>query len=249
MLAAVVALVATSTVGCVGGGDESPSGRTSVVVLAASSLARVVPALGEAFAATEPGYALQARYGGSAALVRQVADGAPADLLVTADRVVMERVAANVEAPALIARNRLEIAVPVGNPGAIRGLADLGRGGLRVVVCAPEVPCGRLAAIVLDRASVHLRPASLEQDVRAVAAKVTLGEADAGIVYATDVRARRSDLQGVAIDGADDPEVQAEYVGAVVRTAENRGGARAFLAFLRSTEGQRILERHGFDLP
>lgn len=243
---AVAAVAVAGLAAC--GADGDGTGDGTLTVLAASSLAPVMGDLGDAFAARHPGVALRPRYGGSPALARQVVDGAPADLLITADRASMDQASGAVGPPVLIARNRLAIAVPAGNPAGITGLADLARGGLRVVVCAPEVPCGRLAAALLGRAGVTVRPASLEQDVRAVVAKVSLGEADAGIVYATDARPGRRGVERVPIAEAAASDLQAVYLAAVVG---DRGGgpARDLLAFLQSAEARRIFERHGFARP
>ena len=245
-VAGAAAAAVAGLAGCGADGDSTADG--SLTVLAASSLAPVMGDLGDAFAARHPGVALRPRYGGSPALARQVVDGAPADLLITADRASMDQAAAAVGPPVLIARNRLAIAVPAGNPGGITGLADLAGGGLRVVVCAPEVPCGRLAAALLGRAGVTLRPASLEQDVRAVLAKVSLGEADAGIVYATDARPGSRGVERVPIAEAAAADLQAVYLAAVVRDGGG-GPARDLLAFLQSAEARRIFERHGFARP
>ena len=225
------------------------AGSESLTVLAASSLAAVMPELSEAFAAREPGIAVRPRYGGSTALALQLLDGAPADVLITADRASMDEAAAAVDRAEVVARNQLAIAVPPDNPAGVSGVADLGRAGRRVVVCAPQVPCGRLAAALLDRVGVRLRPVSLEQDVRAVAAKVSLGEADAGIVYATDAHAGGRGIDVVKIAEASDPDLQAVYVAAAVRDSERRERARAFVAFLRSSEAQQILTSHGFARP
>lgn len=245
-LAAVVTVLAAST-SC--GREGSGAAERSVTVLAASSLAAVMPDLIDAFAARRPGFAVRARFGGSTSLARQVVDGAPADVLITADRTSMEHAGAAVERSELFARNRLAVAVRAGNPAGITGLVDLARGNLRVVVCAPQVPCGRLAAALLERAGLQLRPASLEQDVRAVVAKVSLGEADAGIVYATDVQPGTRGVEGVEIDEAGAPDLHAVYLAAVVASSGRRDGARAFLTFLQSAEARRILAGHGFARP
>jgi molybdate transport system substrate-binding protein len=150
------------------------------------------------------------------------------------------------ESPIVFARNNLEIVVGKGNPKHITSLADLGRSGLVVVLCAPAVPCGRYAAQALQKAGVSVRPASQEADVKAVLSKVALGEADAGIVYITDVKAAGTAVEGVAIPAA--VNVVAEYPIVILKDSQNRALARAFISYVL-TDGRRILARYGFTSP
>jgi molybdate transport system substrate-binding protein len=142
----------------------------------------------------------------------------------------------------VIARNRLAILVEKGNPKAVDGLPDLSKPDIVTVLCAPEVPCGRFGAAALAAAGVTAKPASLEENVKAVVSKVVLGEADAGIVYATDVQAAGTQADGIAIDGA--PE--AVYPIAVTTAATNRDAAEAWIALVRSKEGRAVLAARGF---
>ena len=241
--AIAAALLATVLVGC-GGDDGSDS---TVRVLAAASLTEAFTELAERFE-EESGIEVSLSFGGSAALVEQVNQGAPADVLVTADEPNMAKVddAGDVT---IIARNRLSILVEPGNPKAITELADLARDDVVTVLCAPSVPCGRFATRALEKAGVEVDPASVEESVKGVAAKVTLGEADAGIVYVTDVRAVADDAEGVAIDIADDPALEAVYPMAVLDDATNADAARAWVDFVAGEAGQKILAAHGFLTP
>ena len=218
-------------------------------MLAAASLTESFTALGRTFEAAHPGVEVTFNFAGSSALVRQLDEGAPGDVLATADQPTMQRAvdAGAVAEPVVFARNRLEIIVARGNPKAIRDLAGLARPGLVVVLCAPQVPCGTLAAEALQRSGVEVRPASLEENVKAVVARVTLGEADAGIVYATDVRAAGPAAEGVAVP--DDANVVADYPVAVATRAANPTAARAWIDLLLSAEGRRTLADFGFLAP
>jgi len=211
------------------------TGGTGVTVAAAASLTEAFEALGGAtFSFT-----------GSQQLAAQVEARAPVDVVATADVDAMERLvgAGLVEAPATFARNRLAIAVATGNPARIGGLADLGRPGLKVVLADPAVPAGRYTRLALDRAGVVVRPVSLELDVKAVARTVAVGEADAGIVYVTDVpAAARVDIPAGA-------NVVATYPVAVVRATGDRAGAQAFVDRLLGPAGRSALAAHGFELP
>ncbi len=208
---------------------------TGVTVAAAASLTDAFEALGGATFS----------FAGSQQLAAQVEARAPVDVVATADVDAMDRLvrAGLVEAPATFARNRLAIAVATGNPSRIGGLADLGRAGLKVVLADPAVPAGRYARLVLDRAGVVVRPVSLELDVKAVARTVAAGEADAGIVYVTDVPA------AARVDIPDAANVVATYPVAVVRATGDRAGAQAFVDRLLGPAGRSALAAQGFELP
>ncbi len=230
-----------------GAGDPSGSLR----VLAAASLTEVFTELGRRFEAAYPQVNVTFNFAASSALAEQINAGAPIDVFVAADEASMSKVTdeGNAGDPKLIARNRLAILVEKGNPKAIAGLADLGGPGVVLVLCAPQVPCGRLAAAALAKAGVNLRPASLEDNVKAVVAKVVLGEADAGIVYMTDIKAAADTAQGIEITIAGDPDLEAVYPMAVTKGASNRRAADAWFTFVLSREGQETLQRYGFLSP
>lgn len=242
MLAALLVLVT----GCASDGAED-----SVTVLAAASLTTVFGELGQAFEAAHPSVGITFSFGASSTLAAQVRAGAPADALATADPSTMAGVAAAglVAPPRTFARNRLAIVVRPGNPEGVSSLADLARPGLTVVLCAPEVPCGRLARDVLERSGVEVEPRSLEADVRAVVTRVVLGEADAGIVYATDVAAAMAGGRAAGVPIPSPPNVETSYPIAVVGAGRNPEGGRAFVEFVLSPPGQAVLARAGFAAP
>lgn len=247
-LALVVLLVAAAAAAGAACGRGDGDGRR-LTVLAASSLTEVFDTIGRRFEAAHPGASVRFSFSASSALAAQVRDGAPADVIATADRPTVDDLAdAGLTARASVfARNRLAILVAAGNPHGIRTLADLARPGLVVVLCAEQVPCGSLAARTLRRAGVDVRARSLEPDVKAVVSRVVLGEADAGLVYSTDVRAAAARADGVALAPQD--EVATAYAAAPVVAGADAGLARAFVAFLRSAPARDALLAAGFEAP
>jgi molybdate transport system substrate-binding protein len=235
---------------CTGPAPAADGVGGEVVVLAAASLTDAFTALGERFEAAHPGAAVVLSFAGSQSLATQIIQGVPADVVASADVAQVQRVAAAGLVrgrTATFATNRLAIAVEAGNPRGVSGLADLADPGLVLVLAAPEVPAGRLAARALAAAGVEVTPASLEVDVRAVLAKVELGEADAGIVYASDLVTAGPSVEGVDVPEAAD--VRASYPIAVLAEAPNPAGAAAFVALVLSAEGQAVLAQHGFGRP
>jgi molybdate transport system substrate-binding protein len=234
-------------IGC--GNDGSGAGG-EITVFAAASLTDSFDALGTAFAASNPGAEVTFNFGASSDLVTQITEGARADVFAAADLASMARLvdgADQAAEPTVFATNAAEIVVAPGNPRGITGVADLADPGLIAVACAPAVPCGRYTLQVLDNAGVSVEFKSLEENVRAVVSKVTLGEADAGIVYSTDVLAAGDDADGVAIPS--DINVTAEYPIVVTERSAESEAALAFVDFVLSEEGQAILESFGFGPP
>jgi molybdate transport system substrate-binding protein len=246
-LVALLASVALLAVGC--GRNDATTGE--VHVFAASSLTEAFTEMGTSFEADHPNVKVTFSYAASSALAEQVNQGGPADVLATADESNMKKVTdtGNASNPKTIARNRLSILVEKGNPKGITGLADLGSSGVVFVICAPEVPCGKFGAAALAKANVTAKPASLEENVKAVVSKVTLGEADAGIVYVTDVKAAGDKAEGVDIDVADDPALEAVYPIATTKTGASNDAARAWVDYVLSSDGQATLAKFGFLAP
>jgi molybdate transport system substrate-binding protein len=178
----------------------------------------------------------------------QIVEGAPADVFAAANESTMATVvdAGLAEAPQLFASNTLVIVVPAGNPADVSELADLADPDLSVVLCAPEVPCGSASQRLLAGADVSVAPASLEQNVTAVLTKVAAGEADAGLVYRTDV-AGREDVESIVPDGAE--AVVNLYPIAALRAAASPQAAAAFITYVSGLEGQRVLASFGFGAP
>ena len=248
-IACLVTVLATAACGSDGAAvdDTTPA---DVTVFAAASLTAAFTELGDAFMSANPGAEVTFSFAGSSELVAQLREGAPADVFASAD---LSNMAALADAdlvdgePEVFATNVAEIIVEAGNPRGITGVADLADGDLVVVQCAPEVPCGAYAEQVLANADVAVTPSSLEQNVKAVATKVLLGEADAGIVYRTDVLAAGDDADGVTIP--DDVNVVAEYPIGLLADASDPVGGRSFIDFVLSATGQQILADNGFGPP
>ena len=221
-----------------GGCGSSPSTAT-VTVFAASSLTEAFNAEAAAFEAENAGVKVRLNFGGSAALASQIEQGASADVFASADIANMNKVKL-LGSWRVFANNRLVIAVGAGNPQHIKSPADLADPKLAVVLCVAEVPCGSYARQALHDASVQVTPRSEEQDVKAVLGKVALGEADAGIVYATDARAAH--LPDIAINGGPD----SAYPVGVPRGAREATLAKRFIDFLLGAKGQAVLTSYGF---
>ncbi len=245
--AALAAVVAGALAAGCGG---MPADGATLTVLAAASLRDVFEDLGDTFRADHPGATVRLSFAGSSDLVAQVQQGAPADVVATADTVTMDRLATEgllAGDPVAFATNVLEIAVPAGNPAGVASLADLARDDVTLVVCAPQVPCGRATAAVASAAGLALRPVSEEQSVTDVLGKVVAGEADAGLVYATDVRAAGDAVEGVAF-----PESAGAvntYPVAVLDAAAEPGLARQFVDLVTGPVGQEVLASAGFAAP
>ncbi|MDQ6692089.1 MAG: molybdate ABC transporter substrate-binding protein [Candidatus Dormibacteraeota bacterium] len=247
-LTAAFLVACGSTPGPATAPTASPDTVTGAInVFAAASLTGAFKDEGAAFQTKHPKSNLTFNFAGSASLVTSINNGAPADVFASADQPNMDRVvnAGNAtSSPANFATNKLQIVVPASNPKGIRGLADLANPGTVVILCAPAVPCGNYANQALSKAGVKVTPKSQEQDVNAVVSKVSLGEADAGIVYVTDVKAAGGKVQGVDIPDAQN--VIASYPMATVRGGANPKGGAAFFDFVLSSPGQAILVNYGF---
>lgn len=235
-----------STAGTASSPTPTPVSGT-ISVFAAASLTDSFKALGTAFQTAHPGVTLQFNFAGTPTLVTQIEQGAPADVFASADTTNMDKLKADgytVGAPEVFAHNQLEIVVAAGNPKGISRLADLAKPGVIYISEAPTVPAGKYSLQALAKAGVSVTPKSLETDVKSVVSKVELGEADAGIVYTTDVKAAGGKVQGVPIPSADN--VVATYPMVSVKGATNAAAARAFIAYVMSSTGQSRLESFGF---
>ena len=250
----VVASATLALVGCgqqAGSAPESGSDITgAVTVFAAASLTETFTRLGEDFEAANPGTEVRFNFAASSALARQLGQGAPADVFASAAPANMKQVTdtgAVTDTPTTFARNKLAIAVPKGNPGKIAGLADFAVADRKIALCAEQVPCGAASRKVFDAAKVTPAPDTLEQDVKAVLTKVTLGEVDGALVYRTDVRAAGEEVEG--IDFAEADQAVNDYPIAPVAQARNAATAKAFVAFVLSGRGRSVLGQAGFVLP
>jgi molybdate transport system substrate-binding protein len=243
-----------STAGTGGGARPSSgtsAGRTSgtITVFAAASLKESFTALGRRFESEHPGTRVVFSFGPSSGLATQITQGAPADVFASASASTMAQVvdAAAASSPRVFAKNVMEIAVPVENPGHVAGLSDLARRDVQVALCQAAVPCGATAQKVLDAAHLAVRPVTQEVDVKAVLSKVTLGEVDAGVVYVTDVRAAGDKVKGIRIPDA--VNAATAYPIATLSSSRNQATARAFADLVLSPEGARALTAAGFARP
>jgi molybdate transport system substrate-binding protein len=239
--------------GCAGGETDGPAPATApreITVAAAASLTDVFGEVKSRFEAAHPGVTVRFSFGASSDLSSQIIAGAPVDVFASASPVLMQKVAdAGLVAGAseLFVTNRLQIAVQPGNPKGITGFADLNKAGVVLVVCAPQVPCGAATEKVEKTTGVRLTPASEEPDVRSVLAKVTSGNADAGLVYVTDVAST-----GGKVAGIDFPESAGainDYPIAVLKNAPAPEPARAFVDYVLGDEAGLVFTEAGFGTP
>lgn len=225
----------------------SPKLSGTLTVLAAASLTEAFTKIGDQLHAKNPDLDVKFSFAGSPTLVTQVQQGAPADVLATADQANMAKVTGatlNAGAPRVFAHNKLAIAVETGNPKKITGVSDLANPAIKVAVCAPGVPCGTYSTSTFSKAGVTVKPVTQEQDVKSVLTKVGLGEADAGIVYVTDVKAAGSQVDGVTIP--DNLNTTAEYPIVELKTTQSDTAAKAFIDYVVGIEGQKTLASFGF---
>ncbi|MFI7409670.1 molybdate ABC transporter substrate-binding protein [Streptomyces sp. NPDC049627] len=228
----------------------SPKLSGTVTVFAAASLKESFEKLGRQFEREHPGTKVTFSFGGSDALAASITGGAPADVFASASPKTMKIVTDAGDAsgtPAAFVRNRLEIATLPGNPDKISSLKDLTKSGLKVVLCDKEVPCGAAAQKALDAGGLKLTPVSYEQDVKAALTKVELKEADAAVVYQTDVEAAGDKVEGVEFPESAD--AVNDYPITLLKDAPNAEAAEAFIALVRSAEGRQVLTEAGFLKP
>jgi molybdate transport system substrate-binding protein len=248
----VVLLVSAVLLAACGGGmaSSSPSpGSLSgyISVFAAASLTASFNALGTSFHQANPGVGVTFNFAGTPTLVTQIEQGAPADVFASADTTNMDKLTADgftSGSSKVFARNQLEIVVAPGNPKGIARLADLAKAGVIYISEGPTVPAGKYSLQALATAGVKVTPKSLETSVTAVISKIELGEADAGIVYTTDIKGAGSKVQGVQIPAADN--VIATYPIVAVKGTKSSAAASAFIDYVVSATGQSKLATYGF---
>jgi molybdate transport system substrate-binding protein len=230
------------------GGSETttPGMDGSITVFAAASLTDAFGDIKEAFEKANPGAEVTFNFAGSSALKDQILQGAPADVFASANQSNMDPVkdAGKAGDDQVFVTNKLEIAVPKGNPGKVAGLDAFGTGALRTGLCAEDVPCGEFGREALANAGVTPKEDTDEADVRALLTKVQSGDLEAGLVYVTDVLAGGDQIQGVEIPA--DQNVIAKYPIAALSGSKESATADAFVAFVLSPDGQKLLEKRGF---
>ncbi|MEU7424809.1 molybdate ABC transporter substrate-binding protein [Streptomyces sp. NPDC040750] len=262
--AALLALSACSSSGSDDSGKSGPSASASssssasspgkvsgeVTVFAAASLKESFTTLGKEFEKEHPGTRVTFNFGGSDTLAAGITGGAPADVFAAASPKTMKIVTDKGDATGAqhtFARNQLEIATLPGNPDKLSSLKDLTRPGLKVVLCDKSVPCGAAAQKALDAGNLKLTPASYEQDVKGALNKVVLKEADAAVVYKTDIKAAGGKVDGVRFP--ESAKAVNDYPITLLKDARNTQAAQAFLTLVESPEGQKVLKQAGFLKP
>ncbi|MER5654804.1 molybdate ABC transporter substrate-binding protein [Streptomyces sp. NPDC002131] len=230
--------------------SSSPKLTGTVTVFAAASLKESFTSLGKEFEQAHPGTKVTFNFGGSDTLAASITGGAPADVFAAASPKTMAIVTDKKDAattPATFVRNQLEIATLPGNPDKVSSLKDLTKSDLKVVLCDKTVPCGAAARKALDASHLKLTPVSYEQDVKSALTKVELKEADAAVVYKTDVKAAGDTVEGVEFPESAD--AINDYPIALLKDAPNAEAAKAFIALVQSPEGQKVLTAAGFLKP
>jgi molybdate transport system substrate-binding protein len=255
-LAAAALTACASSSGAGGASGPGPSSKThtdkiagKLTVFAASSLTEAFATIVARFEAQHPGTTVRFDFDASSTLAEQITQGAPADVFASASAKNMQQVtkAEDAAPPTDFAKNTLEVAVPPKNPGSITKVADLAKRGVKVAVCQPQVPCGAIAQQVFTKAGITVRPATLEPDVKSTLAKVELGEVDAGLVYVTDVRAAAAKVSGVRIPAS--VNAATTYPIAPLTHSANPAAAKAFVQYVLSPAGRKVLTADGFLAP
>lgn len=246
-LAISLALTTAALTGC---SSKTPAPVPKITVFAAASLKKSFTEIGEQFKTDNPGTDVEFSFAGSSDLVTQLTQGAPADVFASADIKNMDKVVHDgllAGEPVNFASNTLMIAVAPGNPKKITSFKDLAQPGLSVVVCAPQVPCGSATQKVEQAAETRLNPVSEESSVADVLNKVVTGQADAGLVYVTDVQGAGDKVTGVAF-----PESAGAvntYPIAVLKQSAHADLAKKFADLVTGDAGQKVLSAAGFGKP
>jgi len=260
---AATALLALGLAGCGPSADNSanpgsgayasssttPDPSGDITVFAAASLTESFTELGKQFEAAHPGTTVTFSFAASSALATQINSGAPADVFASASAKNMDQVvqAGGASDPKVFAKNVMEIATPPNNPAGITTVNDLATSSVKTALCQPQVPCGSVAKKVFTKAKITVMPVTLEPDVKSVLSKVQLGEVDAGMVYVTDVKAAGDKVEGVTIP--DDVNASTDYPIAALSKSGNTAVASAFVDYVLSPAGERVLTDAGFTAP
>jgi molybdate transport system substrate-binding protein len=244
VLAAASLLALLPLTACGGGGG----GNTTITVLAASSLTGTFTQLGQEFEDQHSGVTVKFAFDSSATLAQQATQGAPADVLATADTKTMDSAkSAQAAIPKDFATNVLVLATPADNPGGVHTFADLDKSSVKFVMCVPTAPCGAVGQALLGQDHITGKPVSQEVDVKSVLAKLTEGEADAGLVYATDAVAAGDQVNAIPIPGS--AQQITTYPIAPLTQSKQSTLAQQFVDLVLSTTGQNVLHKAGFGRP
>jgi molybdate transport system substrate-binding protein len=249
-IALVGTLAACSSSGATPTATKSAGPTGTITVFGASSLTQTFTALAASFEKAHPGVTVKTSFAGSGALVTQIQQGAPADVFAAAAPAPMATLSSAgllSGSSSTFASNTLEIAVPPSNPAKIATFADLTKKGLKLVICAATEPCGASTIAMEKVENVTLKPVALEPAVANVLTAVSSGQADAGLVYVTDVKGSAGSVTGIPF--ADSGKVVNEYPIAVLKESKNAKLAAEFVAYIKSAKGQAVLAAAGFGKP
>jgi molybdate transport system substrate-binding protein len=250
---ALAAVAALALAGCSSSSSKTSTPaakKTTLTVLAASSLTTVFASLGNEYESAHPGVTVKFSFGGSATLAQQITQGAPADVFAAASPATMTTVTAAGDAagtPMNFVSNKLVIAVAPNNPKNITSLADLTKPGLKVVLCEADQPCGSAATKALAAGNVTVKPVSLAPDVKSALTTVELGEADAALVYVSD--AKGADGKVTGIDFPEALKAINQYPIVALKDSKNLTEAQSFVSFIESQPALTELEAAGFLAP
>ena len=260
-VAVVCAALATSVAACsssknsssntssAAGSATAPALSGSITVFAAASLTGTFTAIGKQFEVAHPGVKVIFNFGASSTLATQITQGAPADVFASAAPKNMQTVvgAGDAGGSTNFVKNTMEIAVPPSNPGKVTQLSDLAKSSVKVALCQPQVPCGATALEVFKNANLTVKPVTQEADVKATLSKVTGGDADAAVVYVTDVKAAGAMVTGITIP--EGVNASTGYPIAALTHSQNSALAHAFVAYVESSAGRSVLTAAGFATP
>jgi len=249
-LAAVVVAGCSSSPTSAPAAGSSPAASTgTITVFAAASLMGTFTQLGTQFEAAHPGDTVKFSFGPSSGLSTQITSGAPADVFASASPSNMDTVvsAGDASNPQTFAKNTMQVAVPPANPAKVTSVNDLAKSSVKVALCQPQVPCGKVAAEVFKNAGITVKPVTLQPDVKSVLTQVELGNVDAGMVYVTDVMAAGSKVTGITIPA--DVNASTLYPIATISSSKHKSEAQAFVAYVLSPAGQKVLTAAGFQQP
>jgi molybdate transport system substrate-binding protein len=229
---------------------SATAGTTAITVFAAASLQGSFTQIGQQFERAHPGARVTFSFGPSSGLATQIINGAPASVFASAAPANMTQVVKagqTLNSPSNFAKNKMEVAVPPGNPAGVTSVTNLSKSAVKVALCQPQVPCGVVARDVFKNAGISVKPVTLQPDVKSVLTQVELGNVDAGMVYVTDVKAAGSKVKGVAVPSGDNASTL--YPIATLKGASDTTVANEFVAYVMGPQGQHVLAQDGFEKP
>jgi molybdate transport system substrate-binding protein len=223
---------------------------TAITVFAAASLQGAFTQIGKQFGRAHPGAKVTFSFGPSSGLATQIINGAPASVFASAAPANMTQVVKagqTLNSPANFARNKMEVAVPPGNPAKVTSVHNLSKSSVKVALCQPQVPCGTVAAQVLKNVGITVTPVTRQPYVTSVLSQVELGNVDAGMVYVTDVKVARSKVKGIAVPSGDNASTL--YPIATLKDAADKTVANEFVGYVMGPQGEHVLSMDGFEKP